>query len=179
MITRLACWAGGLAALAGAASAAAPAGGPTLLWGGLTSGMTQAQVVQVFPAAVVSPELQDDSGYLTTLAVPVRALYGQPARARLRFRNRRLAAVRLDVATLRAGHRRDNVRRARALIRAYSAAYRDVYDCNDNSFADTAQLDCRWVDRGLTIQLEYMDVAGQAPVLKVLYSPTADVGPDL
>ncbi len=167
------------AALATSAAAPAPSDAPVPLWGGLRSGMAEPEVRGLYPAAVLSPEPQDDSGYLTTLAVPLRALYGQPALGRFRFRNRRLVAVRLDIRNLRPGRRRENLRRARALIGAYSAAHRDVYDCKDNSFADTADLDCKWVDKGLTIQLEYLDVAGQAPVLKVVYSPTADVGPDL
>lgn len=168
------------AALATSAASAPPAADtPVPLWGGLASGMNQAQVHQVYPAAALSREAQDDSGYLTTLAVPLPTLYGQPALARFRFRNRQLVAVRLDARNLKPAHRRDNIARVHALIKAYSLAHPDVYDCKDNSFADTADLDCKWVDKGLTIQLEYMDVAGQAPLLKVVYSPTADVGPDL
>lgn len=173
------CGASGLSALALCAASPLPVDTPVPLWGGLSSGMSQIEVQRLYPAAKPSPETQDDSGYLTTLAVPLRGLYGEPALARFRFRNRRLAAVRLDVKSLKPGHRRENVRVARALIRDYTAAYKNAYDCNNNSFADTAALDCKWLDKGATVQLEYMDVAGQAPVLKVFFSPTADVGPDL
>ena len=151
---------------------------PTELWGGVSTGMSFAQVRALYPRATLVTGPTADTGYLRTLRSPAPLLEGHPTVALFRFHNDRLFGVRLDVEGLPSAHDRDNRRLVARLMQGYSA--RDqAYDCADNSRADTNLVDCKWLEGGASIRLEYMDVAGQAPYLKILYSSIADVGSDL
>jgi hypothetical protein len=151
---------------------------PVVLWGGLRTGMTPAQVRDLFPSAEPIADPQADAGYLTTLLTAAPPAYGHPGRALLRFHNDRLFSVRLDVLSLKAGERAQNVKLAAEMI-ADLSKLAPSYDCADNSRADVKLMDCKWLRDGAAVRLEYMDVAGQAPELKVLFSPVSDVGSDL
>ena len=149
-----------------------------VLWDGLRTGMSAAQVRRAFPAASPQPDPEADAGYLTTLQAAAPVIDRQPVRALFRFHNDRLFSVRLDVLSLRPGERTRNLALADRLIAGFSRAG-PGYDCFDNSRADVKLLDCKWLREGVAIRLEYMDVSGQAPALKILLSPVSDVGSDL
>ena len=150
----------------------------TALWGGVSTGMTSAEVRSLYPDAVLVTGPTADTGYLRTLKSPAPPVDGHAATALFRFHNDRLFGVRLDVGGLPSAADRENRTLVARLVKDYSA--RDAaYDCADNSRADTNLIDCKWLAAGASIRLEYMDVAGQAPYLKIIYSSIADVGSDL
>ena len=165
-----------LAAASGGARAS-PAPG-VALWDGLRAGMSPAQVRRAFPAARPLDDPQADAGYLTTLQAAAPPIEGRPVRALFRFHSERLFSVRLDVLSLRPDERTRNVQLADGLIAGFSRLA-PAYDCFDNSRADVRLLDCKWLKDAVAIRLEYMDVAGQSPELKILLSPISDVGSDL
>ena len=156
--------------------AAAPTEGLSL-WRGAQVGMSMAQVRALFPAAVSAPKTGGGSGAdREGLRLPNVDLGGSQATARLFFRDDELISVEVTLNRVASGHTEANERLAASIARNLTQQYGSSYDCGDQNFWQVSTFRCKWIDGRLSIQLWYMDVAGQAPTLYVSYRQIDDPG---
>ena len=145
------------------------------LWQGAKVGMTVADVRRQFPAAVVpaTPTILT-GGQVDRLMLAEQDLAGRPATAHFYFAGSELVSVELTVSDLRPAERARNLSEARTIAAHYTAQYRTSYDCGSRSLGDIDAYECKWLSDRVSIQLWYMDVAGQAPLFYVAYKQADD-----
>jgi hypothetical protein len=145
------------------------------LWRGAKVGMTVTDVRRLFPLAA-PPEKRNTltGGQVDLLQLPSADLDGRPATAHFYFAGPELVAVELTASGFKPGERISNMALAKAIADRYAASYGPGYDCGSRSLGDVDVYECKWLKGRLSIQLWYMDVAGQAPLFYVAYRQADD-----
>jgi hypothetical protein len=145
------------------------------LWRGAKVGMSADEVQRLFPRAG-SPSKPTilTGGQMDRLQLEPIDLDGRPATAHFYFAGPQLVAVELTASGFKSGEPAHNIERAKRIAAGYSATYGQGYDCGDKSLGDIAAYECKWLKGRLSIQLWYMDVAGQAPLFYIAYRQADD-----
>jgi len=145
------------------------------LWRGAKVGMTVDDVRRLFPlaAAAKTPNILT-GGQVDLLQLGDADLGGRPATAHFYFKGPELQAVELTASGFKPGAPAANMALAKGLADGYAAALGPGYDCGSRSLADIDIYECKWLKGRLSIQLLYMDVAGQAPLFYVAYRQADD-----
>lgn len=145
------------------------------LWRGAKVGMSAAEVQRLFPLA--GPPANSTiltGGQVDRLQLEPIDLNGRPATAHFYFAGPQLVAVELTASGFKPGKPARNIELAKSIADGYSATYGPGYDCGPKSLGDIAVYECKWLKGRLSIQLWYMDVAGQAPLFYVAYRQADD-----
>ena len=149
------------------------------LWRGLDLGATPKSVLKAFPDA--SRPLS-----ITTLAdgetddLVTHALFfgGRLMEVRFFFRDGSLSTVQLMPASIQAARTAQNLRLAHTLADDLTARYGSPFTCGDRSYAAVALFECKWLAKPTVIRLWYMDIAGQAPALRIAFRKVDDAAYD-
>jgi len=145
------------------------------LWRGAKVGMSAGEVQRLFPTATAPSTLTTlTGGQVDRLQLETIDLQGRPAIAHFYFAGPQLVAVELTAAGFTPGKPTDNLALAKRIADGYSATYGQGYDCGPKSLGDVGVYECKWLKGRLSIQLWYMDVAGQAPLFYVAYRQADD-----
>jgi hypothetical protein len=145
------------------------------LWRGAKVGMSDVEVQRLFPKAAAPPkETILTGGQVDRLQLEATDLQGRPATAHFYFAGPQLVAVELTATGFKPGEPTRNLARAMSIAKAYAATYGQGYDCGDKSLGDVGAYECKWLKGRLSIQLWYMDVAGQAPLFYIAYRQADD-----
>jgi hypothetical protein len=145
------------------------------LWRGAKVGMSEAEVQRLFPLA--RPPAKSStltSGQLERLQLELVDLDGRPATAHFYFSGSLLVTVELTASGFEPGQPTRNMELAKSIAASYSATYGQGYDCGPKSLGDISVYECKWLKGSLSVQLWYMDVAGQAPLFYVAYRQADD-----
>jgi hypothetical protein len=151
------------------ALAAAPADAPPVgleIWRGAKVGMTPQAVKTLFPAVrpVVDGESLLDNAKERLKLDGARLPTGDRASARFFFRDGGLNEVKLLVEAP-PGKTAANVARAAAVSDSLTPVYGKPIACGAREGLLAYQ--CDWMNKGLSVSVTYMDVAGQSPLLDV------------
>lgn len=145
------------------------------LWRGAKVGMNAAEVQHLFPLASSPAKLTTlTGGQVDLLQLEPIDLDGRPGIAHFYFSGPQLVTVELTASGFKPGEPVQNMELAQRIADSYSAAYGQGYDCGPKSLGDVAAYECKWLQGRLSIQLWYMDVAGQAPLFYVAYRQADD-----
>jgi hypothetical protein len=145
------------------------------LWRGAKVGMSEAEVQRLFPLA--GPPAKSTiltSGQLERLQLESVDLNGRSATAHFYFSGSQLVTVELTASGFEPGQPTRNMELAKSIAASYSATYGQGYDCGLKSLGDISAYECKWLKGPLSVQLWYMDVAGQAPLFYVAYRQADD-----
>jgi hypothetical protein len=145
------------------------------LWRGAKVGMSEAEVQRLFPQATPPAQLTTlTGGQVDRLQLDAVDLQGRPATAHFYFAGPQLVAVELTASGFKPGQPTGNMALAQSIAAGYSATYGQGYDCGSKSLGDVGAYECKWLKGRLSIQLWYMDVAGQAPLFYIAYRQADD-----
>ena len=145
------------------------------LWRGAKVGMSVAEVRYHFPGA--SPPFKPNvltGGQIDRLQLSHQTLVEHPSIAHFYFEGPQLVSVELTATDFKPGERLRNLEEARNIAANYTSHYGAGYDCGSRSLGDINVYECKWLRGRLSIQLWYMDVAGQAPLFYVAYKQADD-----
>lgn len=142
------------------------------LWGGAEVGMSVDQVRRLYPHASATPGRETDP-VPEVLQAPAPPLGGKPTTARFLFRAGGLIAVQLE-PRVGAGNTQANVEIAKRLAQDYTVRLGQAYDCGDFGSSNIAEYQCKWLNGEVAVRLWYLDVAGQAPVLRLRFRRADD-----
>lgn len=145
------------------------------LWRGAKVGMSAEDVQRLFPGS--RPPRQTTiltGGQVDTLQLETVDLNGRPATAHFYFAGRQLVAVELTASVFQPGQPTRNIAMAQSIADSFTATYGPGYDCGPKSLGDIGMYECKWLKGRLSVQLLYMDVAGQAPLFYVAYRQADD-----
>ena len=145
------------------------------LWRGAKVGMSETEVRRLFPLAQppAKPTILT-GGQWERLQLDAVDLNGQAATAHFYFASSQLVIVELTASGFESGQPTRNMVLAKSIAASYSATYGQGYDCDLKSLGDISAFECKWLKGPLSIQLWYMDVAGQAPLFHVAYRQADD-----
>jgi hypothetical protein len=145
------------------------------LWRGAKVGMSAGEVQHLFPSAGSPPNPTIlTGGQVDRLQLEPVNLNGRSGTAHFYFAGPQLVAVELTALGFKPGEPAHNIERAKSIAASYSATYGQGYDCGEKSLGDIAAYECKWLKGRLSIQLWYMDVAGQAPLFYIAYRQADD-----
>jgi hypothetical protein len=101
-------------------------------------------------------------------------LAGTPMEVRFFFRESSLATVQIVPIGLKGSQSADNLRLARAIADDLGRSYGAPFACGDRGLGDVALFECKWLAAPIVVRLWYLDVAGQAPTLRVIFRKADD-----
>jgi hypothetical protein len=145
----------------------------TELWRGAKVGMTPPQVQAIFPGAkvVFNGESLLDNAKQRLMLTGVRQATGETATVGFYFRGDSLNEVRI-ITNVPPGQTEANVKRAEALAQALAPVFGKPTTCGTRP--GLLAYECDWLNRGVSVSVTYMDVAGQSPLLETAVRAIVD-----